>query len=697
MENTNFIAPILHKNSSDASDSYILSPPIIPALPTTLPLSSCESSPIQHLNTSDYIQVKPISKQCLHTELLLQTSEANETDLNLQDTLLPISNLELTPQIPKHLEICINIEQYCPPSPLEYKSFIVNNWPHINMNVNLNNCFNNIYSLVRASGLPNYLAAKQPLTSGLKINNWKLALLGYQDQQLLEFLEFGWPADYTASKLPKPTLSNHKELLDYSKFIIDYITEEIHHGALLGPFNIIPFVPWAQFSPIMTREKKQSIKRRIIVNLSYPKGNSVNSGIKKGFYQGKPLTFSLPTINNIINNLTKSQTEKFIWSIDLARAYRQLRTDPLSVPLFGITMKNKMFFDLALPFGCRTSAMACARTTSAVVHIIKKEGYHCLCYLDDFVGIETTKEKAIKAYKYALSTLNYLGLDISAHKCKPPCQLLTWIGYEIDTKNLIIKIPEDKLEEILVECKKWNINNMVTKKEVQKLAGKLNFISKCIKPTKCYMNRILTFLRNTPKIGKTQVNNELLYDISWFLEFASDFNGIILLTPVAKPNWYIECDACLEGGGGFSKEKYISEKLNGKLVSMNLPICELEAINLVTCLEMLKPPITANFNIVIFTDNKTAQSVFESGYGRNKTLTAAARFISKFQAIHSCSVTIRHKPGKELIVADALSRAFMNVTSHKISMEYILKMNLTRVTVNHYQIYCNIFNIPVCL
>ena len=112
---------------------------------------------------------------------------------------------------------------------------------------------------------------------------------------------------------------------------------------------------------------------------------------------------------------------------------------------------------------------------------------------------------------------------------------------------------------------------------------------------------------------------------------------------------------------------------------------------------MLKPPTPANYNIVIFTDNKTAQSVFESGYGRNKTLTAAARYISKFQAKNSCSVVIKHKPGKDLVVADALSRAFTNVTSQKIAMEHCLKNNLTRIRVNHYTMYCTILNLPVCL
>ena len=258
-QNTNLTDFIFEKQSPCRLASPTFSPLLIPHQHSHLTLTHCESPPIHTLNLSDYSLVTQNSLQCQHTDLLLQMSEANGNNLNLQDTLLSVSNFERCLEIPNVLFNSVNSGTYCPPSPIEYQQFIVSTWPQINSYVNMNICFANIYNLVLSTGLPNYLAAKQPLTSGLKINNWKLALLGYHDQQLLEFLEFGWPADYTAPKLPKPTLFNHKELLDYSKFITDYITEESKHGALLGPFTVLPFVPWAQFSPIMTREKKNSI------------------------------------------------------------------------------------------------------------------------------------------------------------------------------------------------------------------------------------------------------------------------------------------------------------------------------------------------------------------------------------------------------------------------------------------------------
>ena len=84
----------------------------------------------------------------------------------------------------------------------------------------------------------------------------------------------------------------------------------------------------------------------------------------------------------------------YLWSDDLARAYRQLQTCPLSAPLLGITLHWKHYTDIAPPFGCRTSSMACARTTNTVVYLLRKKGHYVHCYLDDFVDVAPTADDA---------------------------------------------------------------------------------------------------------------------------------------------------------------------------------------------------------------------------------------------------------------------------------------------------------------
>ena len=70
----------------------------------------------------------------------------------------------------------------------------------------------------------------------------------------------------------------------------DFIETENRLGAMLGPFKEPPFTPWTQVSPMMIRPKRYTDKKRVIIDLSYPPGASVNASIRKGQFQGLPMS-----------------------------------------------------------------------------------------------------------------------------------------------------------------------------------------------------------------------------------------------------------------------------------------------------------------------------------------------------------------------------------------------------------------------
>ena len=129
-----------------------------------------------------------------------------------------------------------------------------------------------------------------------------------------------------------------------------FIQKECRLGAMLGPFTVVPFEPWCQVSPLMTHPKKNPESCRVIIDLSFLLGKSVNSGIVKGFYQGSPFSFSLPSNMTLMDQLTKSGTGSWLWLADPSRAYRQLRVYPLSVPLLAIKLKGQYYLEPGLTF-----------------------------------------------------------------------------------------------------------------------------------------------------------------------------------------------------------------------------------------------------------------------------------------------------------------------------------------------------------
>lgn len=199
------------------------------------------------------------------------------------------------------------------------------------------------YDAVKSTNLPNFMVAKVPVPSGLVVKNWVQLLSHYHDNEICNFLYYGWPIGYLSDKIPESVTHNHPSALAYLDHVDDFIATELGFGAIAGPINDAPFTPWVRISPLMTRPKKGSETRRIIVDLTYPEGLAVNSGNQISDYLGRDITYSLPTVLDLIARLQDEGQGAFIWKADLARAYRQLRADPVDAALLGMMHRGKRY------------------------------------------------------------------------------------------------------------------------------------------------------------------------------------------------------------------------------------------------------------------------------------------------------------------------------------------------------------------
>ena len=100
----------------------------------------------------------------------------------------------------------------------------------------------------------------------------------YHDPQLFDYLRYGFPLSVNyAMFCHNSDVANHASATNFPQDVDIYIQTELQHNALVGPFKTMPFKP-LHCSPLLSRPKEGD-SRRIIVNLSYPLGNSVNSSI----------------------------------------------------------------------------------------------------------------------------------------------------------------------------------------------------------------------------------------------------------------------------------------------------------------------------------------------------------------------------------------------------------------------------------
>ena len=179
------------------------------------------------------------------------------------------------------------------------------------------------------SGLPNFYGERIPLHMNWNILLFRDLLHDYQDIEVTEWLKYGFSVSRSDDfDDPIPCTKNHLGANMYPAEIDRYIITEMQHGATLGPFTIPPFLGRMGVSPLSTRPKRESTKRRIIMDLSFPKGASVNDGISKFTYCGQKIELTYPTIDTLAKRIMELGDNVRLWKKNLVRAFRQVPPVP---------------------------------------------------------------------------------------------------------------------------------------------------------------------------------------------------------------------------------------------------------------------------------------------------------------------------------------------------------------------------------
>ena len=148
----------------------------------------------------------------------------------------------------------------------------------------------------------NYLQNQINLKSQLNPDVRDQYLHDYWDKQLPLLIRFGFPLDYNREGTLISQQTNHASAIEFPDDTQAYLDEEGHYKAILGPFKDIP-IENMHISPMMTREKPNAPHPRVIIDLSFPQGKSVNAGIPKDQYLGTPFILKLPTVDTITDQI----------------------------------------------------------------------------------------------------------------------------------------------------------------------------------------------------------------------------------------------------------------------------------------------------------------------------------------------------------------------------------------------------------
>ena len=184
--------------------------------------------------------------------------------------------------------------------------------------------------------------------------------------------------------LPSSPIHNHSSVLNDVSTVDDMLSHEISLGRIAGPFSEVP-LPNFVLSPLRLVPKKDSLSFRLIHNLSFPWGHSVNSGIPRQF-----CTVAYEDYYDFLVSLVADAGSGcFLAKADIESAFRIIPISPRDYHLLGFSFNNMYYYDRCLPMGCSVSCQVFDKLSCALQWILQK---HFLVLtmshiLDDFIFI----------------------------------------------------------------------------------------------------------------------------------------------------------------------------------------------------------------------------------------------------------------------------------------------------------------------
>lgn len=279
-----------------------------------------------------------------------------------------------------------------------------------------------------------------------------------------------------------------------SDIIRSILDKEILLGRVSGPFAEPPFDPFV-VTPIHVVPKSEKGKFRLIHNLSFPFGDSVNSRISDFDAKVQYVNF-----DQALDLVFQAGRNSLLAKFDVQSAFKIMPISPEDWHLLGFYFEGNYFFEKCLSFGLRCSCLYFERFGQFVRWLLIQRSGHSgwISYLDDFL-IVVPSSKVQLMYKSLLclkDVCDEINLPLASEKQEGPCTKLKFLGFLIDTVEGVVTLPDEK-RVVILQCIEEVLNaDKVNLHIVQSLAGRLAFVARIIVMGRPFIRSLYLFQRN---------------------------------------------------------------------------------------------------------------------------------------------------------------------------------------------------------
>ena len=324
--------------------------------------------------------------------------------------------------------------------------------------------------------------------------------------------------------------------------------EEVKVGCFAGPYKTIPYKNCFVQSPIGLVPKSGG-KTRLIFHLSYdfPNGNkSINHWTPQELASVK-----YNDLDHAVKNCLKLMEELGVNTIyfaksDLKNAFRILGIFPghrcyLVMKARDPKTKEWFFFvDKCLPFGASISCSHFQHFSNAlkrIVEVIASRSLRTLIsnYLDDFLFLYISKEGCNKIVIIFLRVCKDIQFPVSIEKTEWSDSSMIFLGMLLNGCQHTLSISLERRNNILQLVNAFCDRKKATIKQLEQLAGHLNFVNRVVVPGRAFTRRMyvkFTGLQNSK--GESlkphhhiKLDREFKSDCRTWKHFLTDLDSVV--------------------------------------------------------------------------------------------------------------------------------------------------------------------------
>ena len=348
--------------------------------------------------------------------------------------------------------------------------------------------------------------------------------------------------------------------------------------------------------------------------------------------------YPLPNMTDVTSYL---QGSSFFSKLDLLKGYFQVPMNKEDIPKTAITTPFGTYTFNYSCFGLRNAGATFQRLMDGILGDLP----FCVCYIDDILVFSSTKEDHLKHLHVVLNRLQENGLVVKYDKCIFGAHNIDFLGHHLSPKGVA------PLPEKVAAVKQFPTPSTV--KSLQEFLGMINFYHRFIPHVATILAPLYETLKGKPK------------KLLWGLRQEEAFNkakdalasASILVFPAHNASLQLTTDASNVAVGAVLEQlvqghpqpiAFFSRKLSG--AESRYSTFDRELLSIYLAVRHFRHLLEGT-QFLIFTDHLPLVHAFSK-----QTDPCSNRQQRHLSAISEFNCVIRHLPGRNNPVADALSR-----------------------------------------